>query len=561
MKRSVKIFCLLLCTALLLSTGCIQEKPVLDTTTAPTTEPDIGEIPNIPLEEKTIDGEFYSKEAQVLIATADAYFQRGKWIQYDDTYTDVRKVLLRCPHDSDQEPERANEQNTAYTNCCAWIYNLYWEAFDHDFVAWYCRPLFEMEDIIVYSGTYDINRTDAEWEQICKEMEAVLVPGDCIVTMHRDPESGEDNNGHIILYVGGGKYINSSGKNYNYEECSDGYDEAGTVQYDVLADTYFNPSHRRYLKNENRWVVVRPLRRVTSIPQKSLTRFASMQGIVAQKLTSHPVGYTVNPGDTVSYTVKITNTNAEPVVVEVESTLAENTALFSDEKAEGNVLRWKLAVAAGETREIGYIVKVSDSATPGTVIGEGITTVNGIQVYAGDIHVGKTLTEEQQQKIITAALAMSGESGEMTETIKAVYQDALGIELEFSNDSDMYVSAFSGNRTVVLNHENPMLIKGDKSGDGWYTLYGGRNIKMQKNTPHPEQSITENMLLPGDVILGKRTVDDTDHFVYLVLNSGNLMRMGDSGCEIIGGDMSAPVLDSLLGMHSFVVLRPSLGMK
>ncbi len=226
MRRYLKSVMLLLsCCALLFGAGCQQEKPVLDTTTAPATEPDIGDIPYIPLEHKTINGEFYSKEAQVLIAAADAYVQRGKWIQYDDTYTDVMKQLLRSPHNADQEPERANEQNYLYTNCAAWIYNLFWEAFDYDIRDWYCRSYFDRTDILVYSDAYDDSRTDAQWEQACKDLQAVLVPGDLIVTMYRDAETGAENGGHIILYVGDGKYAHSTGRSYNYEEAREVYEK------------------------------------------------------------------------------------------------------------------------------------------------------------------------------------------------------------------------------------------------------------------------------------------------------------------------------------------------
>ncbi|MBQ2819626.1 MAG: C40 family peptidase [Clostridia bacterium] len=516
----------------------------------------VGDIPNIKLEDKTVNGEFYSKAAQVLIAAADAYVKRGKWIQYDDTNFEVGKTTLRSPHDANQEPERANEQNTLYTNCAAWIHSLFWEAFDYNIVSWYTEKFIERTDIMVYSGKYDASLTTAQKNQICKEIEDILVPGDLIVTRHR--KNGVESGGHIILYIGNGQYIHSTGANYNYTKPDEGYDKKGSVCYDNLADTYFKSTSSRYILNEARYAVLRPLQLIKSIPQKSITRFASMQGIVAQKLSTHPMGVTANAGDTITYTIKVTNTNDEPVTVEVKSTLAANTTLVSGgDSVSGNTLSWKFAIAGHGVKEVSYTVKISSSVSAGTLIGEGTTTVNGIQVYGTDTRVGNTLSEAQQQAIIDAANNANGQSGEMAAVIDAIYEKALGVDLGLTTNQALYKTAFSvgsGERATLIS-SNKMLIKGVR------TLFGGRYVYKTTSVPERVQLVREEMLIAGDIIVSSPNNTGSGCKLYLVLNDGLLFEMASSGTRVLSATSSADKLEGLLAANSFVVLRPSLSFK
>ena len=516
----------------------------------------VGDIPNIKLEDKTVNGEFYSKAAQVLIAAADAYVKRGKWIQYDDTNFEVGKTTLRSPHDANQEPERANEQNTLFTNCAAWIHSLFWEAFDYNIVDWYTNSFIDRTDIMVYSGKYDGSLTTAQKNQICKEIEDILVPGDLIVSRHR--KNGVESGGHIILYIGNGQYIHSTGANYDYTKPDEGYDKKGSVCYDNLADTYFKSNHGRYILNEARYAVLRPLQLIKSIPQKSITRFASMQGIVAQKLSTHPMGVTANAGDTITYTIKVTNTNDEPVTVEVKSTLAANTTLVSGgDSVNGNTLSWKFAIAGHGVKEVSYTVKISSSVSAGTLIGEGTTTVNGIQVYGTDTRVGNTLSEAQQQAIIDAANNANGQSGEMAAVIDAIYEKALGVDLGLTTNQALYKTAFSvgsGERATLIS-SNKMLIKGVR------TLFGGRYVYKTTSVPERVQLVREEMLIAGDIIVSSPNNTGSGCKLYLVLNDGLLFEMASSGTRVLSATSSADKLEGLLAANSFVVLRPSLSFK
>ena len=517
-----------------------------------------GDIPNIKLEDKTINGEFYSKAAQVLIAAAQAYVDRGKWIQYDDTNFEVGKTTLRSPHDANQEPERANQENTLYTNCAAWIHSLFWEAFDYNIVDWYTNSFINRSDIMVYSYSYNGNMTALQKKQECDKIADLLVPGDLIVSRHRNKTTGAETGGHIILYIGDGKYIHSSGANYNYTKADEGYDTTGSVSMDVMDDTYFKTTHGRYILNEARVAVLRPLQLIKSIPEKSLTRFASMQGIVAQKLSTHPMGITANPGDTITYTIRIGNRNSEPVTVEVKSILAENTTLVSGgDSVSGNTLSWKFAIAANDVKDITYTVKISSSVKAGTVIEEGTTTVNGIQVYAANTTVGNTLTQSQQQSIITAIEGVIGQKGEMSTLINTVYKKALGIDLRLpTTNQELYMEAFSasGSKANLISVNN-MLIKGDR------TLFGGRYVYKTTSVPERVQIVRKEMLIAGDIIVSSKDNVGSECTLYLVGESGKLLEMSSTGAKMLSSAKSKTTMEGLLAVNSFVVLRPSLSFK
>lgn len=517
----------------------------------------VGDIPNIKLEDKTINGEFYSKAAQVLIAAADAYVQRGKWIQYDDTYHNAAGNILRSPHDANQEPERANEQNTLYTNCAAWIHNLFWEAFDYNIETWFTEKFIKRTDIMVYSGSYNGSLTTAQKNQICKEIEDLLVPGDLIVTRHRNKTTGAEKGGHIILYIGNGQYIHSTGNDYNYDTASERYERLGSVSYDSMADTYFNPNHGRYILNEARYAVLRPLQLIKSIPEKSLTRFASMQGIVAQKLSTHPMGVTANAGDTVTYTIRVRNSNSEPVTVEVKTVLAANTTLVSGgDSVSGNTLSWKFAIAPGSATEVSYTVKISTSVSSGTTISEGTTTVNGIQVYGADIVIGNTLSKTQQDAIAAEINNKVGAKGEMAKVIDEIYEKALGIDLGLTTNKSLYTSVFSKSGTLaVLKVNNKMLIKGER------TFYGGRYVNKTSGVSERVQIVREEMLVVGDIIVSSQDNTGTQCTVYIVSEGGRLLQMNSSGATLLSSSRSDDAMEALLAANSFAVLRPSLSFK
>ena len=62
-----------------------------------------------------LKGEYYSKGAQALIATADAYVRRSSWVQYDDTRLVKRATGMTAVYRARrgiQPPELATQQNT-----------------------------------------------------------------------------------------------------------------------------------------------------------------------------------------------------------------------------------------------------------------------------------------------------------------------------------------------------------------------------------------------------------------------------------------------------------------
>lgn len=67
--------------------------------------------------------------------------------------------------------------------------------------------------------------------------------------------------------------------------------------------------------------------------------YAKMQKVTASKLSSHPMGISVNPGETVTYTLQMENRKEQSVTVLIESVIDKNTVLMGGSDGCGRSLR------------------------------------------------------------------------------------------------------------------------------------------------------------------------------------------------------------------------------
>ncbi len=494
--------------------------------------------------------EYYSEGARALIATADAYVNRGSRIQYDDTRLVKRHsnmpAVYRHRHGL-QSPELATDQHTVYTNCACFINTLIRETFDYDLVSWYTADFIERKDMTVFYYDNTGNETEGEKESLIRQVKSLLLPGDMIVTRLAD-----ESNGHIIMYVGNGRYVHSTGSNYNYSS-GEVFEKNGSIRYDELSETYFNPSSSRYLPKTGRFAILRPLNIINvPIPQKTLNRMSGMTGIVAQKLMSHPQGKSANPGDLVSYTVSVENTGSKSRNISVTSTLPDNTTLVSGgDRVSGRTLSWSTTVAPGERYEVSYTVSINGDVGMGSSIGSGITTVNGIELYCADIYVANTLTGSQMAALDKAARAQKGSRAAIGQIINSVYTSAVGDNIRLTNEKALFDRLFSASGVgEYLNLlSDPLVVP---------ALYGGWYVDNSAYQKDRIQMLKPSMLLTGDILLVSSSSDGRDCTVYLVLDGCELLYTSSSGAKIMNAEKAVSMMNSILGKNAFCVLRPSL---
>ncbi len=554
MKR---ILSLSLAFLLLLScVGCKEETsplPTEPTTPTETTSPTEPTQPSGP--------KFDTPEQEAVVKTALAFLDRGKYIQYDDTRFNPSVQIYRWEVGL-KSPEDYTSQATGYTNCAAFTYDVYKAALDYDIGA-YTTANLTAKGTSQRKYTYipTGKETAAEKAAVEADFRANLQIGDIIVVRYN---GDKDGNGHAMLYVGtevlenGKDIIHSTGSNYSYKDFTEKAESGGTVQT-MSTKSLFSPNGSMYVFSRLKSLcLIRPLNTYKGgVPENTQNRIRNMEGIVAEKLSSHTKGMTVNPGEQITFTFSVTNKNRTSVTLDIRDTVPANTTYIDGaEQVDDNSLSWLLTVPAGENASVSYTVQVNGDAAYGdTIPGDG-GTVGGVKTACPNVYIQKTLTQEQQAKIETAAEEVTDKTG--IALADAIYEQALGkttgLPTDFTTLHDGFFEPF-GEPQYRLKGERGML---DLIPTG---MFGGRKIihrgiasdymrleYLRTRLPKAEE------LIAGDIILAVGGPNNGGEHLYLFTGE-KLLNLNTGKTQ-----PAQPLLNMLLGYDRFVVIRPSIGM-
>ena len=86
------------------------------------------------------------------------------------------------------------------------------------------------------------NESEDERARIEEEFMSSLTVGDLVVIRRNN------GNGHVLMYVGGGRVIHSGGLSYNYKQSRETYEP--TVKYMGLRSYLFSPKAKNYVFSE-----------------------------------------------------------------------------------------------------------------------------------------------------------------------------------------------------------------------------------------------------------------------------------------------------------------------
>jgi len=558
-QRSIVLFLLVGLLVSLVACGAKEQTPTA--TTAPTasaspTAPTTSATPtapteSVPQEQKVVvDTAGMSDLQKAVVITAESYYLRGKRAQYDQynltskSSSGVKNVGRRLT--GIKAPEDYTSQNYGYTDCSGFVYDVYNFALDMPitdgerntkaFCAGSVHTILQEYPEKNFSAL-----TEEELAAKEKAFTDTLQPGDIIVY-----RKAGNSAGHAMLYVGNGMMIHSTGSTYNFSTGADKVEKNGTYLYESIQSTLLLPSSSRYLFDKYTYIIMRPLDRFTGeIPADTLSRMELMRGVVAEKLSSHTYGQTANPGDTVTYTFKITNKSNVDKTLTVTDTLSPYTAYVSGaQSAAGNTLSWTVTVAAGKTEEISYSVQVNTDAPLGEYIASN-SSISGIAVNCQRFKIAKTLSAEQQAAFAEKVTELTGSGLVGIPLINTVYEQALGKTVFTQQTTDALwadlVTAKSSD--YVLNPEGALYNMIAPS------LYGGRNLcELDISTLTVQERtrlLIASLLVPGDILLA-------DDALY-IFTGDNMIKI--SGTKAL--PMGTAITQTTLANKRFVVLRPS----
>ena len=230
---------------------------------------------------------------EALVVTAKAYYARGTYLQYDDTRA-VTGSVVRPPvyrwERHKNSPEDSTRQRTNYTNCAAFCYDVYKQAFDLDIINWCTEDM--MDDASQHAFRYQVqfDETEEQKANIAKLYMDCLQPGDIIVNRH------VRGGGHAMLYVGNGEIIHSTGGspcNYTYDGKCDARESFGSIEKMDVATLFTAEAERMYtFGTEKNIAIIRPLMKFkdAQITESTKARVKYLQDIFVEKLSSHTIG-------------------------------------------------------------------------------------------------------------------------------------------------------------------------------------------------------------------------------------------------------------------------------
>jgi uncharacterized repeat protein (TIGR01451 family) len=310
--------------------------------------------------------------------------------------------------------------------------------------------------------------------------------------------------------------------------------------------------------------IVRPLQVFEGeIPENTQNRVANMQGIMAQKLSSHTKSQTVNPGENITFTFEIYNTRSTPVTLDISDKLPENTTLVSGQ------LQQQVTIPAEGRVQVSYTVQVNADVPYGTVIQSTESYVGGITVKCAPIQVRSTLTAAQQQALIDAVKAL--QNGDNTATglalVNKLYYEATGIEniLDTTDHATLCegTDGIFAKKQMSTESTKRQIFKVN-TGSKYQqlvapTLYGGYRMFTPLWQHDRTRLPQEHDLQVGDLIVG-RTLSSRVIMMYLGQEQGFVKLT----TATLDADTVAPALrlERLHGYgYYFAILRPSFALE
>ena len=489
---------------------------------------------------------------QALSATAQAYFDRGVYVQYDQLFLNRSGSVREERRQKGMPPEYATRGNTLHLDCSSFVYSVYYQTFGIELEADQTAELIDLENIRVFYHVNTYEETKEERDAIHKAFMDELRPGDAVICRHQG-----EKNGHIMLHIGEGKLLHCTyraaqgGGDYSYKTGVDHREPYGGIE-EAHIDNFFKenpdgtPAWGSYFsRKETRFAILRPYSEDTPVLPSAAARVNGLQHIVVEKTCSVPAGKNVMCGDEIEYFVEITNRDTVAREVSVTDAAPEGTELVRGCTSK------KMLLAPYEKRSFSFTVKVTCSDR--ALICADKCVVNGFNVHPLLTMVGKHLTCEQKQAIVAAAEKAECES--KWAGIKAIYEEALGIKLPCADTkellNEMLCESVVDTQVVIPDRETgirAMMVP---------NLYGGKNMQTNKAyAPVRTRELRANDLETGDILVYSKDGTSKCAQIWLCLGEGRFM----SAIGYAEGADAQTLIELPLSQHSFFVLRPALAL-
>jgi len=302
--------------------------------------------------------------------------------------------------------------------------------------------------------------------------------------------------------------------------------------------------------------IVRPLATFNKeIPQETKNRVQNMQGILAEKTSSHSQTRSANRGETVTFTFYIENTNSvEKALTITDEVPANTTYLSGGQTVKDNLLTWEVTIPAKKSVTLSYSVKVNDDFKLGDYIFSNKGMVGGVSVECPKIYVARTLTDSEQESMLSNLKSLENTGLRGFDAVNSLYEKTLNIR-PISDDGKIVLSkAFR-----LMSSEESIYVPVNTDSNTYLnmlvpTAYGGRGVETHPLLFGAERTrlLYAKDLVVGDVIFTAPNAKDTTPKVYVF--AGDVIY--DLNQDEIQTEESDVFLGGLMPLSRFAVCAP-----
>ena len=510
---------------------------------------------------------------------ARAYYNQKAQILYDQDSDVARRSLSASPED-------ATAQKTVYLDCSSFVNSIYREGFgvnvldmtlkEHspntkNFCS-YASANSDAADVVGHWNPADYT-TDESKAELVSWIKSNLKVGDILNYRHtRNSQAG-----HVYIYLGnetfmhcyaGGSYVinkNNPAASYDSNQTEETKGQIGNIYFKNLFEDSTSERYIFEISEENTvdcFSILRPLARELTPTEETVNRM-QIAGLDMEKTASVFVNSSVYTGDTITYTVTLTNNNVDNLTgVTLSDTLPEGVEFVSGSNGvsvSGQLVSWTGRVVALDTTTITYTVRVT-SQIPGTVLKSDKAYVSGVKL--GDIsHTVSGLKANQAALISSKAQNYAVNSAAFESGLDlacSLYKSALGVDILDYTSPEAMLDELIDSAGYTCRADT------DLSKALVPNLFGGTDIRLG-NRLHADSDrtrlISEEELAVGDILVAEWSGGNV---VYVYIGDSRLATVSDGVCTLltigddIYGDDADNILISLLAYDRFAVIRPSM---
>ncbi|MBQ7624625.1 MAG: C40 family peptidase [Clostridia bacterium] len=515
-----------------------------------------------------------------LEAMGFAFFDRGMRFQYEQLGLD-RAALTNYRFNMGVLPEFSTMQTFKYLDCSCFVSTVYLDVFGYKYGGnTSTGTMINYKNCRVFYYEISGNETQEEKDAIVADFRRTLEPGDAMVYRYtKDPSVWKDTNGHVMLYMGDGMMLHSTGADYDYAGAKDTEEWQGTVRYESALGL-FDPDSTMYLFYNNgtnrakvRFCILRGLDEVNvqaDLTEAGRLRAGELKDVFIERVASSAPGHGVGPDEEVTVTTVIENRGAREKTFTLTDTLPAGLVCTGGEVSPGAV-----TFKAGEKKTFAFKVKASGAAAGSTLTVSG--SISGYPINDIDVYYCKVVSDPAAFKSIDLSAVSATDEVDLIKAIYAAagYENVTLPEAEdaaqtiFPNTSVKYYSSTKLYSSLVDSYSGSGVKKLIVPG-----VLGGKAVRLSAELYEKRiRKLTEHQLNAGDVLLVCDSVTEngaSDARYYVYLGAQRFAYYVDGAVkEIFSDGISArtsdnvsalsDLLSSMAGHPAYAVLRPSQG--